>query len=398
MTENNKPDQTRKTILILIFVIPPVVALIAFMVHMVCEGNGKTEEPGKSVTQPFDPSTPVLTSPLDHTIPREKIETLSKNIMNQRVWVSHILVSYRGAKEADDSIKISKEEAYNLALEIKEKVADKPETFASIAQKYSDDRKTGPNGGLIPPFNLKEVAPSFREAIIKLKPGEISSVVETEFGYHVMKREQVEEAILQSILIPYKGAFQAADSVAFSRTEAQKHAEMLHKKITASQADFGEMARKHSQDPWAANGGYLRGVVIKGKSIPHKEIEDAAFSLKEGGVSKVFHSKLGFHILKRHKVEARQACHITVYFDRKRGKDMAEKIIRRAYTAIQKKIPFPEVVETYSDEQRSKGFTPMIYRGTWVYLLEEKLFSMKPGEVSKPIELRNAYVIIARVR
>jgi parvulin-like peptidyl-prolyl isomerase len=402
MSDQTEKKNFRAVFIIIIFIIPPIIGLAAFLISEIGNEGKQTEgtEKPKSTEDDSTAGLPVLENkkPVQDGSEERK---LSEDILNKRVYIRHILVAYRGAQEAGEKIKIGKEEAYNLALEIREKVAEKPEIFEETAKKYSDDRATGPQGGLIPPFNLKEMAPSFRDTIMQLKTEEISRVVETGFGFHIIKREHVEEAILQSILIPFKGALQAADAVVFSEEDARKQAEMIRKAIIEGRASFSEMAEKHSQDPWAKHGGYMSGIVIRGKSIPHKEIDDAAFRLKQGGVSKVFRSQLGYHIVKRHKVESRQARQIVVFFDRKRGKDVAEKIINRAYTALQKKVPFSEVVKTFSDEkgkEKTAGFTRFIYRGTWVYPLEEKLFSMKIGEVSKPIELPNAFVIIARVR
>ena len=279
--------------------------------------------------------------------PESQERDLSREILDGRIYVRHILVAYKGAREAGKNIKVEKEEAYNLALEIRDKCKENPESFTKLAKKYSDDRATGSQGGLIPPFDLREVDPSFRKAITELKQGEISKIVETPFGFHIIKREQTEEAVLQSILIPFKGALHTGDTVILSREDAYREALEIYKKIVTGEASFTDMARKYSRDPWAAHGGYMRGVVTKGKSIPHKEIENAAFSLKEGEVSQVFSSHLGFNVIKRHKIEDRQACNIVVYFGRTKRKNEARKIIEREYTAIKKKIKFKEVVKAY---------------------------------------------------
>jgi len=327
--------------------------------------------------------------------------SLSENIRSGRIFVRHILVAYKGARDAGENIKTGKEEAYNRALKIRDRCREHPDMFEKLAEKYSNDRATAGRGGLIPPFELKDVHSSFRDAITGLGPGGISNVVETPFGFHIIKREHREEAVLQSICIPFKGALHAGEGVLLSREQARSRAFDIRRRIVSGETLFADMARKYSRDPWAVHGGFMRGVVTKGHSIPHREIEKEAFSLEEGEISPVFSSPLGFHIIKRHRVESRQACHIVVYYGRTRPKHEARKIINRAYTALQKKIPFQEVVKTFSEEknrEKTKGFTHPVYRGTWIFPLEEKLFSMDISEISKPIELENAFVIIARVR
>lgn len=59
--------------------------------------------------------------------------------------------------------------------------------------------------------------------------------------------------------------------------------------------DFAELAKKHSFDPSAANGGDI-GFITKGKMT--KEFEDVAFGLKKGEVSEVFKTTYGYHIIK----------------------------------------------------------------------------------------------------
>jgi parvulin-like peptidyl-prolyl isomerase len=323
-----------------------------------------------------------------------------QDILDRRVLVRHILVAYTGAFEADPAVKLGREEAFNVAREIKARLDAAPDEFAPLVRKYSDDRATAANDGLIPPFNLRDVAPAFREAIEKLKPGETSGVVETPFGFHLIRLETVEEAILQSILIQYAGALQAGPEVTRTAAEAEALARDLHARIIGGLATFDGLAQQYSEDPWAARGGYMNGVVTRG-AIPHPEIETAAFALQEGAVSEVIRSPLGFQILKRHPVEYRQACQIVIlYGPDTRVQEAARRFADEAWRELKEGMPFPDAVKKYSDGPvaETHGFTPVIYRGTWVPRLEEQLFNMAIGSVSEPIELSTGYVIMARVR
>ncbi|MFQ5692964.1 MAG: peptidylprolyl isomerase, partial [Nitrospinota bacterium] len=82
----------------------------------------------------------------------------------------------------------------------------------------------------------------------------------------------------------------ASDEV---ETARRKAAEAVLAKIRAG-ADFGEMAKRYSQDPSAARGGDL-GVIRRGEVLPN--FERVLFAMKPGEVSEVVRTRAGFHII-----------------------------------------------------------------------------------------------------
>lgn len=396
-------DAGRRLILIGIFAVPALLVGVAVIINtFMTPGVINTvdvEAGSRSNPLPDQEQTDVSgESPLSQN-PSETGQV--KDFDGLRVNVRHILVSYKGAKEAEENIVLSKDEAYDIALEIKDQLDKDPSSFERIAKKNSHDKATGKLGGLIPGFRLKDVSENFKTAVMNLSSDGISNVVETEYGFHILKRENIEEGIFQSILIPYKGALHASEDISRSPEEARAEAERLLKSILSGEATFTETAVKFSMDPWRENNGFMRGLVQTG-NIPHKEIEDNALRLKTGEVSGVFKSPLGYHILKRHPIEGRQACQIVALFGGEgRVEEMARRLINEAMRELKDGRAFSEVVREYSDESFEKtggGFTPVIYRGTWSPKIEEKLFSLKIGQVSKPFKLDYGWIIIARVR
>ncbi|MFP4467047.1 MAG: peptidylprolyl isomerase [Candidatus Goldiibacteriota bacterium] len=81
---------------------------------------------------------------------------------------------------------------------------------------------------------------------------------------------------------------------------AQELAAEVLKKAKAGE-DFGGLARQYSQDPGSKNNDGELGWFERGTMI--KEFEDAAFSLKKGGISDVVKSQFGYHIIKVHDKE-----------------------------------------------------------------------------------------------
>lgn len=103
--------------------------------------------------------------------------------------VRHVLVQYKGSKAADSAITRSKEEAFQIAQKLHEQIAPDPKLMAEIA-KANSDCPSRERGGELGRFTRGELVPEFELALFSLAPGQISNVVETPFGYHVILREE----------------------------------------------------------------------------------------------------------------------------------------------------------------------------------------------------------------
>ncbi len=102
------------------------------------------------------------------------------------VRASHILISYEGAERATSTR--TKEEARELAEDI-DKKAKAGENFEELARAYSDC-PTAEKGGDLGFFKEGRMVKPFEDASFALEPGQVSDVVETKFGFHVIKRTQ----------------------------------------------------------------------------------------------------------------------------------------------------------------------------------------------------------------
>jgi hypothetical protein len=105
------------------------------------------------------------------------------------VAASHVLVAYKGASRADPSITRSKEEAKARADSLRKQIVDEAKDFANIASENSD----GPSktkGGDLGKFTFETMAKAFSEAAFALDLGGVSEVVETPFGFHIIKRTE----------------------------------------------------------------------------------------------------------------------------------------------------------------------------------------------------------------
>jgi len=105
----------------------------------------------------------------------------------EKVHTRHILVRYAGAKNAEAKIKRSKADAEKLATEIHGEASKAGADFEALAKKRSEDG-SAERGGDLGPVGRGMFAPAYETAAFALGSGELSAVVETDFGFHVIQR------------------------------------------------------------------------------------------------------------------------------------------------------------------------------------------------------------------
>jgi hypothetical protein len=113
------------------------------------------------------------------------IEDIPKGEEATQIEASHILIAYEGASRSD--AKRTKKQAKTRAEMILKKAQAKKADFAQLAKEYSD----GPSkvkGGYLGKFGRGAMDKGFEEAAFKLNKGQVSGVVETPFGFHIIKR------------------------------------------------------------------------------------------------------------------------------------------------------------------------------------------------------------------
>jgi len=107
-------------------------------------------------------------------------------------WITcqHILVAYKGAKHAPFNVTRTKEEARKRAEEALAKTKDPSMDFEDVVTMYSDDVASKEGRGNLGTITKKSVVKEFADAAWQLDVNEISGVVETPFGFHIIKRNQ----------------------------------------------------------------------------------------------------------------------------------------------------------------------------------------------------------------
>jgi peptidyl-prolyl cis-trans isomerase SurA len=208
----------------------------------------------------------------------------------QSVKLSHILLEIKLSQGTLESLKKKAEMVLDKAKKgLVLKARPEGEDFTSLALKYSDD-PTGKNGGDLGFFKKGDMIEKFEKVAFALNPGEISDLVETEFGYHIIKVEEKKEDAVHArhILILIRSSKE--DTI-----RVQSLADTLYHRLLEG-ADFGELAKEYSSDEESRKmGGELGWYPVAQMTLEFKEgVKD----LKAGQISKPLQSQFGIHILK----------------------------------------------------------------------------------------------------
>jgi peptidyl-prolyl cis-trans isomerase SurA len=203
---------------------------------------------------------------------------------------SHILIAI-----AQDASPAQLAQASKLAHDIVDR-ARNGEDFGKLAVTYSQ-AETALQGGQLGWRKGSELPTFLVEVVSRLQPGEVSNVIQTSSGFHLVKlndkrnvanRPQiVQQFHLRHILIK---PTELEDDATVQQKLSQMRAQII-----SGKEDFTVLARTNSQDPGSAvNGGDL-GWSELGSYVP--QFSAVAASLKQGEISEPFRTDFGWHIV-----------------------------------------------------------------------------------------------------
>jgi peptidyl-prolyl cis-trans isomerase D len=189
----------------------------------------------------------------------------------EEVRASHILLKTEGKTEAD--VKAKAEEI--LAR------AKAGEDFAALAKQYSEDDSNKQQGGDLDYFQRGAMVPEFEQAAFSMKAGDISELVKTSFGFHIIKKVDHRQATTRP-LSEVRGELEDQLKWQKAQTEAESQAKALEAQMKSA-ADLDRVAKErglHVQE----TGLFLRDEPIDGLG-PSPEVSAQAFQLQQGAAS-----------------------------------------------------------------------------------------------------------------
>ena len=120
----------------------------------------------------------------------DKVKVSDKEIKDDTKKASHILIK---VKSDSDKEGLSDKKAKAKAEKIQKEVEKNPNKFDDIAKKESMDSASAKKGGSLGYVIKTQVVDKFDKALFKLKEGQISDIVKTEYGYHIIKADKEDD-------------------------------------------------------------------------------------------------------------------------------------------------------------------------------------------------------------
>jgi parvulin-like peptidyl-prolyl isomerase len=202
-------------------------------------------------------------------------------------------VAWQGAVKALPNVRRTQVEAKARAEEVRAR-ALAGEDFADLARRYSDD-STASRGGTLGGFDHGVMVRSFEDALRTLKVGAISEVVESPFGYHVIRRDALTEVHGAHLMVSWSGAERAPEGVTRTKEEARARAEAALAAVNAGR-EWGRVVAEFSDGPLKDDDGDL-GWLARGQLA--RPLDQAMFDLDIAATSALIETPRGFHILRR---------------------------------------------------------------------------------------------------
>lgn len=213
----------------------------------------------------------------DDDLRKQYQENIDSYRIPERVKVRHILIKTTG-KPKDEVPKL-KAKAEDLLKQLQHG-AD----FAELAKKNSDDTGSAEKGGELGWIVRGQTVPNFEKTAFSLKPGELSGLVETEYGYHIIQVEDKQPAHVQSFeeVRPQLLADAQKD---FSTTALNKAISSAHGEILRNPGQAEAIATKYHLKFFKLDNITTSSVLPEIGTQP--EIMNAVFAAQKGGITDV---------------------------------------------------------------------------------------------------------------
>lgn len=171
--------------------------------------------------------------------------------------------------------------------------------FEDLARKYSQDRGSNSRGGTMGWITSGSYPEAFEAVAFSLPEDKISDVVESPFGYHILKGGKHR---------PARGKVQVSHILKLTQgkdeagvTKARQEIDSLYQIVVSDPTQFAAVATANSDDRGSARQGGMLPVFGAGEMVA--EFDSVSFALPVGGISAPIKTSYGYHIIYKHKSE-----------------------------------------------------------------------------------------------
>jgi NIMA-interacting peptidyl-prolyl cis-trans isomerase 1 len=107
----------------------------------------------------------------------------------KKIAARHVLIQFMGCQSVSPSVVRTRDQAHAVAVQVLRR-AKGGEDFARLVVEFSDEPNAGARGGSLGRFGHGAMVREFEDAAFALKPGQISDIVESPFGFHIIQRTE----------------------------------------------------------------------------------------------------------------------------------------------------------------------------------------------------------------
>jgi len=328
------------------------------------------------------------------TVTGQQIErTYNDNIQQystpEQARASHILLKTEGKDDA-----VVKKQAEDLLAQLK-----KGASFEELAKKNSQDEASAVKGGDLDYFNKGQMVPEFDKAAFSLPVNQLSDLVKSNYGYHIIKVADRKPASTKTLA---EVRSQIEDQLKYeqAQTAAQKLADQVAGELKKP-SDFDAVARTHGLQG-GESGLFLQDEPIAGIGMA-PAVGQEAFQLKEGEVSDPLRTPQGYAFI---TVTGKQAPYVPK-LDEVKTKVKDDVLKLKAIDAARAKAAsvlaglksgdFDKAAKAAGLEAKT---TELIARGAPIGdagvspALEAAAFGLPAGAVSDPVVTENGAAIV----
>jgi hypothetical protein len=336
------------------------------------------------------------------------------------IWFSHIVIRHEGSRNApaldttgwagsEQGSERTREEALLLATTLAAKVLASPGSFADLAKRYSDDRVTGEHGGSLGGVRASQLGewPALLDALATMKPGDVSRVIETPLGFHVLRRSvppELQKVAAQRIVIGHDDApfleFVGRGEVKHrTREEALALAQQIAEQARTQPDLFGALMDKYSEHRDAEEGGDLGLWTTHEPTwfpLERERLAKAAI----GDILDPIDTRFGYAILRRTSSMERErfvASAIKLEFlwgVEPEHEYSQSNVAKRALEVVRELSAHPERFVDFQKQYRCEGVEQWT-RGRVPFGLTRLISSLQIGEISKEAAVsdRNFWIL-----